>query len=344
MTFDEAKEVVERASHPEDLFGDPSRVTTLYRQLAVLIHPDKGGSEELFKKLTFLESQAKRKIASGTYGVKTLASIKLKHASYDLNEKYKSGSISEVYKATADNGNSVLVKVLRNVRNSDLFLNEKSTLNKLYKLKEHAGLLAHVPELIDSFEFTSGKSKTYGLVFSPLDGFYTLEEVRTKYKEGVDLRTAAWMFNRILGGIAAASLADIVHGSITPEHVLINPETHNGVLVGWAGSVSIGQKSKFTSSAWKSFYPAETTSKLPLTSATDIYMAAKCLLYILGLDEVTYKNNNKGVPKIITNYISYMLLHQKTRPSHAVETHIEFQEILKHLFGEPKFHPFTMDK
>ena len=80
----------------------------------------------------------------------------------------------------------------------------------------------------------------------------------------------------------------------------------------------------------KEFYPSEVANKAKLTAATDIYMAAKCFLYVLG---------STKLPKSVLNFVKYCTLESSyARPSGIDVVFDEFQEILKTLYGDPSFH------
>jgi hypothetical protein len=166
---------------------------------------------------------------------------------------------------------------------------------------------------------------------------YTLAEVRNKYQDGVDLRTAAWVLNRMLEVSVLANDNDLVIAGITPDTFMIDTNNHNGVLLSWYSAVRVGSTGKFVFPNWKQLYPSEVRSKLKLTSTTDIYMAVRCFLYLLGFQGDSYKYSTK-LPRSVINFINYCLLGHNSRPSDPVSVHMEFSDILKRVFGEPKFH------
>ena len=68
------------------------------------------------------------------------------------------------------------------------------------------------------------------------DELYSLEEVRAAYPAGIDARDMAWMWRRLLTVLGFVHEQRLVHGCVTPDHVLIEPREHKLVLIGWCGA------------------------------------------------------------------------------------------------------------
>ena len=76
----------------------------------------------------------------------------------------------------------------------------------------------------------------------------------------------------------------LVHGAVTPGHVLIQAEDHGLRLIGWGHSVRDGQCIRTGPASYAGWYPPEVRRREPATPATDIYLAARCLVYLAGGD------------------------------------------------------------
>jgi hypothetical protein len=73
------------------------------------------------------------------------------------------------------------------------------------------------------------------IVYRWRSGFqHTLADVKRAHPDGVDGRTAVWMWRRILELLAWLHASDVAHGAVLPEHVLVHPRDHGAVLVGWS--------------------------------------------------------------------------------------------------------------
>jgi serine/threonine protein kinase len=344
MTFEEAEKLINK-KHPEDVFGSLPEVDKNYKKLAIILHPDKNlNSKEsnfAFAELGKLYHYAKTKISNGSYGIKILATIKSKKYTYDIQDLLTSADLSEVYYGVRkEDSEQVIIKVLRNPANKDLFLNEFKTLNYIRNespIKEFK-IINHIPNIIEHFEINSAGIKKQVTVFKRLVGYYSLSQVKNKYSNGVDAKTAVWIFNRSMAALMATHQSGYIHGAFTPDHFMIGAEQangqldHNGILVDFSYSVKRNTKIKAIVPRWKEMYPTEVLEKLNVNFSTDIYMSAKTILYIA----------ERNLPKPIDNFFRWCTMGVKHRPQNAFEVHEDFKGILKTIYGEPRFHPFSM--
>src|SRR6516164_8396933 len=98
----------------------------------------------------------------------------------------------------------------------------------------------------------------------------------------------AWMWRRLLVALGFAHRCGLVHGAVLPEHVLIQPHDHGLVLIDWAYAVAAspatGERVTAISAAYAAWYPAEIMRKEPPAAGTDLAMAARCVVALLGGD------------------------------------------------------------
>ncbi len=196
-------------------------------------------------------------------------------------------------------------------------------------------ILVHIPALLNSFELRDGKVKKRVNVLAYTEECYTLAQVHEAYPDGIDLRDAAWMFNRLLGALVAAHRSNIVHGAVLPEHVLIFPKDHNAILLDWSYAVKPGIPIKAISPGRRTFYPPEIFLKKPATFSVDLYMAAFCLFFLVGGDKA-------AIPTPIRGLLRSCWLGVAHRPGNAWELFEEFGKLLKALYGPKKFRHFVM--
>lgn len=341
MSFIDSAHNIKNAKHPEDIFSKAADVDIVYKQYATVVHPDKNSnsaeSVELFKLLNGLYSTVKEKIKHGKYGIKTLGTISKKDGTtYTLTDLINEDALANIYKAELGT-KSFVCKVYRNPATKDFALAEANNLKAIYEspVKDLA-VIQHVTKLHDSFQLNT---KQYVNVFTQYGTGYTVEQVRNKYKNGLELKHAAWMFNRMLGSLLAVHQAGFVNNGLTPDSFLIYPKNHNGLLTNFSYSGKLGSKLTGYNPKWKAFYAPELLEKHPTSFGADIYMAAKCFLYLCG----DLKTNKVNAPNSVQNFINYCLLGMKTRPQDAFEVHNDFHAILKNIFGEPKFVEFSME-
>jgi hypothetical protein len=172
--------------------------------------------------------------------------------------------------------------------------------------------------------------------------YVSLAAVMRAYPTGIAAADAAWMFNRLLAILGVIHGMGLVHGAVTLDHMLIRPHDHNGLLLDWCYSVPSGSPIKAVNLAYTADYPPEVQARQPATAATDLYMAARCLLRLLGGDPVTGELPTP-VPKPIRLLLhSCLLPSPHRRANDAWELFDEFQTILGQLYGPPRFRPFVM--
>ncbi len=179
-------------------------------------------------------------------------------------------------------------------------------------------------------------------VFEHRPGFYTLEEVRRRYPAGLDARHLAWVFKRLLTVLGFAHACDLVHGAVLPPHAMIHAENHGLQLVDWIHTAPIGGTLDIVPAAYREWYPREALNYEPAGPPTDIYLAAKCMIYLAGGDPVAERWPS-AVPRPMRQFMETCLYRaSRMRPKDAWKLHDEFDELLGRLFGPPKYHRLVM--
>lgn len=356
------------AKSPTEIFSDfgalsediPTKLSVLsdeYHDLAKQVHPDKvvysdSGFEntpenikkasDCFSNLKNLFDLAKKWVENNKWGdlafigLKPKVSLKIgKDTIYLSGEKYF-GNICDVF--VTEGGE--IVKIPRSAEDNDLVRAESELLKDIWaRDKDHA--VKVLPELKRTVKIGFPDGERICNIFPhftthhPGRG-YTLQEVIQKYPDGLDLATAAWMWRRLLLSLTIIHHNGYVHGNIIPENFIIYPETHYGMIVGFTGSVKIGEKAVIIAESCRDLYPPEIFNKKPLDQSTDIYMAAKVMWKLLGA-----KGNAQLSPRIkgILNACTLT----SGRLNDAWQIHESFGLALRKIFGEPKFIEFKMD-
>ena len=183
-------------------------------------------------------------------------------------------------------------------------------------------------------------------VFSWSPGWYSLADARAAYPGGLDPKDAAWIWRRLLVGLGFAHVNGVIHGAVLPGSVLIQPEQHGLLLKNWAYAVhdpqTTGEIITAIDAEYEDWYPDEVrNSELPV-GATDIAMSARCMIFLLG-GEPARGVFPARVPGPMQMFLkSCILPGKRARPQDAWGLKEEFDELLKKLWGERKFHPFSM--
>jgi hypothetical protein len=242
-----------------------------------------------------------------------------------------------------------LLKMPRDLRDNDLMIREALAYRDLKGVDKQLRLF--FPWLLAAQRQQDpgdGKIRRANLL-KPLDGFYTLEQVRATpaYRDGIDPRDAAWMWRRLLAALGAAHQQGIIHGAVLPGNVMICPDQvtggppeaatrptrHGLVLADWCYSATGDQKIPAVVRRYRDWYPPEVLAKQTPGPGTDLYMAAQLLRYLMaGRCPAPLDAFAKGC----------MMTSLQGRPDDAWALRAEFTTVLERLFGPPQFHPFTM--
>lgn len=366
------------AEVPEDVFGALAgtaleeklqELTTLYRKLVQVVHPDKYRQIEeqetarpAFVKITQFKVAAEAKLRAGTYGDRRVAVepetapavhpvvIQTPKRKYLITRTFSHGDLADLYKATyGKSAEVVILKVAQSPADNDLMDVESRVLSAIYPpSQKEEKFYRYLPRLMDTFQMRSAKRTIRRVnVFPMYDDYYSLEEVLQAHPNGIDFRDWIWMYKRALAGIGYVHLKkDVVHGALTPAHVLIHPIGHGAKIVDWCYAVQEWSKGrnriKAIQSKYKKLYPPEVLAKQPPTPATDLYMLSKCSVALLGGNTETNQVPDT-VPKQIQSFLTSCLLSNPSRrPDNAWQLHEEFDELLLRTVGKPRYRPLSM--
>ena len=353
------------ATCPEDLFGpllgtrddQLESVRRRYREMARLAHPDfadpedKASAEDAFAQLPKIRDAAEKAIKAGTYGQRKPLTpvravvIRSRSRSYIVGDPFASGDLANLYHCTFGvNPGPALLKVTRNAADNDLLRAEAETLRHLLSSDkpDASGFFPLLPRLTDSFSFRDpgGSPARQASVFGLLPGFYSLEDVRNAYPEGISPRHMAWIWRQLLLALGYAHTRGIIHGAVLPSHVLIHPD-HDLMLVDWCYAVRStgGSHIPAISERYADWYPPEVLAKQAPSPATDIYMSARCMAYLMDPDGIGLV----GIPPRIRGFITSCLLKPVSyRPQDAWKLRKEFTTLIEQLWGPRRRIPFTM--
>ncbi|WP_202512994.1 molecular chaperone DnaJ [Streptomyces sp. SID3343] len=368
-TFEEALELLAGARDPQAAFGpyDGTPEACLraanrtYRLLARLLHPDTAPADRrteaaaAFTRLGELWNRYQQDI-TGVTGRQVV--ITTKRRVYSVGEERASGDIATLYKVSyraEDDGEArALLKMPRSVTDNDLMEREATALERIAR-EGDPEYTDYVPRLVESFRYRDAATGTErrANVIERVRGFRSLTEVQEAYPDGLDARDVAWMWRRLLVAVGYAHRAGVVHGAITPDHVLIHPHRHGLVLVDWCYSVLLDDSASGVAGArpdailrakavehvpamidrHADLYPPEIPGKQPPETSTDVYMATACITALLASD----------APKPLLRFARGCSLPAPARRPHdAWKLLGELDELLGKLYGPRRFRPFAM--
>ncbi len=332
--------------------------------LARIVHPDQSPPEykreaaDAFRELNALRHAAEEAIMRGAYDspiakatadpfesdVFELASA---GATYRLrNAPYREGDLSILYRgsATGSATGPVIAKVAREPAMNSQLEQEAILVRRAGEAPAGtplAGISRFLPRLIDTMLVDGEKNTRFRAnVFRFDSDLVSVADIMRAYPKGLEPVQAAWVARRIIAQTLAASMLCVVHGAITPDHVLVNPFTHDPVHIGWAHAIAKGRIT-LVSDRWRDIYPPEVFLKKDADHRTDIYMAAATIVRLLG-GSAERKELPASVPIEISKLVLRCLEESPVRrPQDGLQLLDEFTSVIRKQWGRA-YRPLVM--
>ena len=265
---------------------------------------------------------------------------------YMLECLLAAGDVADIYLGTADSDarteteGQYILKVSRVPGGHSLLDIERKTLASLLAAAGETTYRKYLPSLVASFP-APGKFPKRVNVFLSEPGFRTLEEVHAQHP-ALDSRHLAWIFKRLLTVLGFSHRQRMIHGAVLPCHVMVNAASHGLRLVGWGQSVPKGRPIKTIPTRYRDWFPPEALGKQPAGQATDLFLAARCIVYLAGGDPVT-NWMPEAVLQPLQRFLTTCLLESACmRPDDAWVLLEDLDELLRRQYGPPKFHELTL--
>jgi hypothetical protein len=241
----------------------------------------------------------------------------------------------------------VTLNVAKDPEYNNFILKEARILGELAKGIESENFAPYIPPLVETFMYFQNGVDHSVNVFPLPEGWYTLEQVRDRYPEGIDPKDMAWIFRRLLAAIGFAHLNNVIHGAVLPQNIFVLPEQHGLILSNWCFSAKITDQGdsfiQAISKKYEKWYPSDVIELKPAQPSIDLYMASEVMVHILG-GNVEKRLMTPSVPDEIKTFISNSTSPLKRLQSQdAWELQDEFDILIEKLWGKRKFHPFTMN-
>lgn len=257
-----------------------------------------------------------------------------------------SGDVSDLHLATTSRASPSVTEALYLLKtacaaegNAHLDI-ERRTLRRLLEVAGNTTYRNYLPALVDSFSATGQLPQRIN-VFRWEPGYHTLEQVHEQHP-ALDGRHLAWIFKRLLTVLGFSHRQEIIHGAVLPCHALIHAAGHGLKLVGWGHSVAVGQPITHVPARYQDWYPVEVHHQGRTGPATDLFLAARCLVYLAGGDPVT-NWMPEAVPAPMRRFLGTCLLESAAmRPDDAWGLLEDFDKLLHALYGPPMFRELTM--
>jgi hypothetical protein len=321
MTPVEAVATVEAATVANALFG--SAPQERHRELKRLLHPDRFGRDATLAKRAEAATYKLDTLYASVVKVSIQRSVKI--GKWIVSDPVAKGDIADLYHAECETTKGVF-KVTQSARDNDLIVNEREVLTRLHKPADPSSVQfrQYLPSVLDGFK-ASGRDAN---VLSPAAGFLPLADICGLVK--LDFRHVTWMMNRALSILGYVHHNGVVHGAITPAHLLYDPANHNLCLIDWCYA-SCGKPIRAIVKSHRDIYPPEVIRKQIPAPATDLFMLAK----VLG--------NVTPVPKRFKPLIDLcMIASPASRPQIAWEFQDRWRKAAEDEYGAPRFVPLVL--
>lgn len=336
---------LKEAQTPEDVFGGTTdTLRKSYHALAKKVHPDlfSDNDEKLLAHAAFAQllewfRQAEEKALFGIYGQSMQVMLQTRTRDYCIDDTPVQDGIFNVYPCRFNEDGRVRLvslKLVREPRQNGLAQNEMMALRHLQAAPDADKYAPYLPSLLDAFVYQDGGNEHQASVFERTPGWYSFEDVRRVYPDGIDPKDMAWMFRRVLVALGFAHRNGVIHGALTPHNVLILPEDHGLMLTGWHYAVS-APGAPLPDPSCGEWYPDDVLKGAPLSFGTDIVMAVKCMIFLSGGDAHL-------LAKPLQAFFKGSSLPGKRAPQDAWALLKEFDELIGRLWGRRTFRPFLM--
>jgi len=128
----------------------------------------------------------------------------------------------------------VVLKIAHDGVPADYLIRERDVLNQL-QAGTAPGAAYFSQRLPQAVALGSTADAHRVLVLRHPTGFWgSLADVKRHYPQGIDARHVVWMWRRVLEVLAYAHADHWAHGNLAPEHLLVQPNDHGILIIGWA--------------------------------------------------------------------------------------------------------------
>lgn len=280
-------------------------------------------------------------------------SITIGGRAYLIDGKIGEGDKCDVYAGRWDHEPTerVVVKIARVGVSDDRLRAERTNLELLAKSDAQGVEFFRqlLPEIISfgSVQDPNGQSRSC-VVYRDRNGFdWTLADVMRAYPQGVEPQTMVWMFNRTLMLLAWMHEHDIVHGALTPGHMLIHPKYHGLMFLDLAYAGRIGQPLPDVEPSHVLYRPSASLTNNVFHPMMDICMAARCMIVVMG-GNLEQKTIPTTVPDPLAALLSNLAfpddrhLWGSRYAKLADQVKASFGAIAETVYGPRKYHAFEM--
>lgn len=358
-------EAISNFSQPKELFGDlgslPAQqlqqLEISFKSLIKLYHPDHYARQpselyyvtEITKFINIFRQQALEKIKSGTYEDENASDykgvIQTSQHDYFVTSLLVEGSLTDIYRGyyldtgdTVQPRKEVIIKIIADPSKNALMDQEAA----FYQTLTHFCF----PSYVESFRTPQGKK---AIVLSYIANGYDLIELLRLYRQqyqvpGLPQEHLFWIMDRFLSALGLLHENHILHGNIQPDNLIVQPQTHNGLLIDFLHCrIQPSPDDVFTVVNPAYCAPEVLTRHFKPHPVSDIYALGRCMIELLGgtagrLDDA-----------IVVHPALRLLLQKMTLPDPVKRADDawaltgELKKLRQQLYGvKPNFIPLTI--
>ena len=285
-----------------------------------------------------------------SYQISSWISIGNRH--WALEKLIAQGELADVYTARLARWPTelVIVKILRDRQDAELFDNEWNALQALQKSDAPGAdtFTRLIPQPVVHGDITAGSFAGRRVsIFRWASGFYhTFDEVIRAYPGGIAPRASIWVWRRILEVLSFIHASGMAHGAVIPANLLVQENDHGVRLVGYSLAGQLNEKLGAVSPASAAFYPKPAQSWSTLTPQLDLVLSARCIAALLGGDPETASLPGT-VPARLAEIVRRIALSAPggagcMAGQNAWAIREELGQIAQEVFGPPRFIPIKM--
>lgn len=304
---------VQARDFPVEFFGeDPDKAIKAFQ---IRCHPDRWEhNKELVKSMFTTVSGYHREFVAGD-----------SFSGFKICRKLARGNMCDVYLAWSEEHGHIIAKRMR-IFAPELLEHELAVLEIFRESLPDDKLqsLCMIPEAIHLDIDRNNKNATLfvtrGLAKVPLT-----ELLNRVGMTAIPGTAVVWMFRKTMIILSHLHNANMSHGAVTPEHILVEPSTHDVQLCGMVHAAKFGKKFRMVPEGRADYYPPD-AKDYGHSRGLDVYQAAKSLLDMAV----------KPLPGPIHGVLAACLLGPAARPW-PDEAEKLMREAAFHAYGPPKF-------
>jgi len=320
-----------KVSNPERIFfGSEVDVKKTYRKLSIMWHPDKndGDTSSVFAHIHELYQEALKKIKNGTFGtntnvidIKTIDGRKfvfryLKQTKFEMGEYYIANS-HVMWRFNKEYMDDVLL----GMRNLEKIKYANNDMEKTFE--------RYVPKMSEALK----TEDSLYIILKKEKGFLNVRDVLEHYNGKIDPKHVAWIISTALNLTCLVHYNNIMHGGINLDNYYINPETHEGMILGgWWYSKPSGDKLRMLSADALDIAPVSLLNNKQALLLLDLEMIKQFGRQILGNKNGIHLLKDSSIPEYLVKWF------RDGCSGTAIETYAEWNKVvLPKSFGKRTF-------